>query len=596
MASHNGARTKTEGLAFVYDMNNPESFKGDATTNLWAANKSRYSWTTGTGTVTRDVPSSEIAPPFYFPGGEVVKVQSTSDVFGTILWTVPGIQGPDVTYAHSIWVYLVEGDSVGIGQHWNPWSYNHLRYPKKGRWERIEHINTTVDSTHTSVAIQYNVNKVGGGGIAYFYAPQYEKNSFVTEFVNGTRGTTDLLIDRFGKRSITVSNIAQTRKDKFKLADTTHNMSIPSVISNTDYTVCAFVKCDQLGRTNPIIGDYQYNWWRFYINSSGYLVAGHKQSDSLGGPNVTATVPITDTSYHHVAVTFSTSGGIYLYLDGEQVGYQNNTRPFTLTGRGPQYIGQHRGGAPGSPDRLLGELPYLQIYTRALSANEIKENFNAQKSVYGFENNKAGPLAFYDFSRDSLKDLSKNHNDLTLVGSAAHTSGKYWHFNADSYLKTTLTPNGFKNLTLMGWFRVSSTNSGWQDVICSYDSPSASANWCRLALYQGKATLYVDANNSNNIVQSTYTPPLNTWVFLVGVREGSTGKVYINGELIKTATTSTAAIGSGTENNFVLGNISRPTNLSEDLIGDIGYAKIYDRALTDDEIRKTYYKTLRKFL
>lgn len=384
MSLGHGAKIVTDGLVFAYDMGNEKkSWKGKPITNLWAANKSTYSWTTGTGTVTRNIPTSEMPPPFDFTGVEVVKVESTSDVFGTILWTVPGIEGPDVTYAHSIWVYVVDADSIGIGQHWNPWSYNHLRYPTPGRWERIEHINTTVDNTHTSVAIQYNVNKVGGGGIAYFCAPQYEKNSFVTPFVNGTRSNTGALLDMVGGNTITMTDVTYNSDNTFQFDGTTDIATIPIPFDNTQpYTILMWVE--------PISLDMN-SAYRSY-NPLGTVIVG---PGPLWNPGIWVT---HNTIRSHCRTAYVDNLIDWSDLHPTLMGmvFDGTTCYNIFDGQLITTGGTYTSYSPGSPTTLQigaysassthnfnGKIYSTQIYNKALTADEVKQNFNALRGRYG---------------------------------------------------------------------------------------------------------------------------------------------------------------------------------------------------------------------
>lgn len=157
---------------------------GNATTNLWSG--STFSWTSGTGVFTRD-----ISFPKLFHDLEVIKIKSTDgNAFSAIPWTTDTvIETPGIQYTHSVYAYLEEGTYVGIGQHWNPWDLaaSHKHYIPKHKWTRIDVTITTNHPTNTRVALEYCTD-----GTAYFTAPQYEKRSHRTPFVNGSRGRSAL--------------------------------------------------------------------------------------------------------------------------------------------------------------------------------------------------------------------------------------------------------------------------------------------------------------------------------------------------------------------------------------------------------------------
>ena len=77
------------------------------------------------------------------------------------------------------------------------------------------------------------------------------------------------------------------------------------------------------------------------------------------------------------AVTFNTSTGWVLYLNGEQVDTDADTTA-------PSGDGTIRIGAHGAASNLFdGDIPVVQIYNRALTASEVKQNFNALRGRFG---------------------------------------------------------------------------------------------------------------------------------------------------------------------------------------------------------------------
>ena len=79
-------------------------------------------------------------------------------------------------------------------------------------------------------------------------------------------------------------------------------------------------------------------------------------------------------------------------------------------------------------------------------------------------------------------------------------------------------------------------------------------------------------------------PSLNTWYHVVGVYDGTTAYMYINGYLY----TSTAKTWNTVQVSFQLG---RQTHGGEYWNGKIGEAQIYNRALSATEIVALYNST-----
>jgi len=81
---------------------------------------------------------------------------------------------------------------------------------------------------------------------------------------------------------------------------------------------------------------------------------------------------------------FDQSAGMRIYVNGELDASNTNTANFTLTGRGPQWVGQDRPSAQATRNVLDGTVPVLRIYkNKALSAAEVAQNYNALRGRFG---------------------------------------------------------------------------------------------------------------------------------------------------------------------------------------------------------------------
>jgi hypothetical protein len=95
--------------------------------------------------------------------------------------------------------------------------------------------------------------------------------------------------------------------------------------------------------------------------------------------------------------------------------------------------------------------------------------------------------------------------------------------------------------------------------------------------------LEIATNGQQNAVNSLTAIPLNTWTFVAGTYDGTTMKVYVNGNL-DNSFSHTGAIDT---NNMPL-SIGRSGFGSDYFKGMIDEVKIWNRALTVDEIKNEY--------
>ena len=166
-------------LQLYYNREFVKSFRGEATTNTCNLN-SRYDYVWANGVVTRDTTAPSPPP---ITGFEIAKLRSTDGAdTQTILYTAAVDQVNGGVYTHSAYIYLESGTWASVGQHWNPWDYGVQTYIPLNKWTRISYKVTNTAANYGQVACAYNTN-----GVIYITATQYEKKSYSTPFVNGSR-------------------------------------------------------------------------------------------------------------------------------------------------------------------------------------------------------------------------------------------------------------------------------------------------------------------------------------------------------------------------------------------------------------------------
>ncbi len=95
----------------------------------------------------------------------------------------------------------------------------------------------------------------------------------------------------------------------------------------------------------------------------------------LGG-----TVTYANNIWQNWVATWTPSISLVLYRNGSQNAIATTTIPASITD--PSY-GFEIGRRPNGPDYWLGDISIVRIYNRALSENEVVQNYNATKSRYG---------------------------------------------------------------------------------------------------------------------------------------------------------------------------------------------------------------------
>ena len=195
----------------------------------------------------------------------------------------------------------------------------------------------------------------------------------------------------------------------------------------------------------------------------------------------------------------------------------------------------------------------------------------------------------YPGSGTTWTDLSGLGNNGTLVNGVGYSGDNLGSLNFDGvndYVGTDYTAT-FQDFTLCAF--VKANNPGgkfWENIVDNHDIDSS--DWCRITFKGGKPSLEIDANSVRSSVTSSQSASSNQWYNIIGVRNGTTGYLYINGVLDKQNSVTGNVISADTDSQFVVGNISRPLLLIEGWNGNISQVSIYNRALTAAEIQQNY--------
>lgn len=138
-------------------------------------------------------------------------------------------------------------------------------------------------------------------------------------------------------------------------------------------------------------------------------------------------------------------------------------------------------------------------------------------------------------------------------------------------------------LTVEIWVRPNAVNQNY--VALAYDGESFGAY--RMSMVGQKTTFFISDGSSWQGVTQSSTLSLNTWSHIAGVWEGGTLKVYVNGVLDATATTTITALGAGANTDHKLriggsGGAQIPR-----LSGSLDDLRIWNVARTATQIAET---------
>jgi len=325
---------------------------------------------------------------------------------------------------------------------------------------------------------------------------------------------------------------------------------------------------DSTGWSTSLLG-YKSGKLNFYVYGSSYLAS----------PNNTSA-----NAWTHVAASRDSSGNLKLYENGILV--NSGSGSYSSSGSAQKFtIGRFfadccQMDSPGWFDGLIDD---AKLYNYPRSSKQIVEDMNGNHPAGGSP--VGSQLLYYKFDEGyggNAYDSSSNNYSGTITNATWTNSGKFgkaMNFDAagEHIRKTSFTQidriNG-QELTVSAWIKPS-WSSGYADIVVNR---SASCyNWI---LYQhttdGSIQLHGSLQN-----KSTYIPPNSVWTHIVATVDSSgISKLYANGILKQTVTGyqySGSSCGELSIGDY--GSNSEPWN------GQIDEVKIYNFALTEDEIK-----------
>jgi hypothetical protein len=226
----------------------------------------------------------------------------------------------------------------------------------------------------------------GGAGDIYIRNVQIELKSHATPFVKGTRSATQGLLDLTGNSTIDLTNASFDSNAQMTFDGTSDYASIGySTAINTPngatYEIMLYPQGagEFLSRGKSDSGTDPDNP-RFYLSSNGYLYFDW----SITGADTYVDTPASTATFNqwnHVVGVAQPGDQLRIYVNGVEASYNNVVRtipsPIPNT-EDPIIIG----GVSWIPRYFDGKIAMVKLYNRALTASEIKSNYNAIKGRF----------------------------------------------------------------------------------------------------------------------------------------------------------------------------------------------------------------------
>ena len=379
-------------------------------------------------------------------------------------------------------------------------------------------------------------------------------------------------------------------------------------IRSGDWTITIWFKTSGNGYiicdSRSDYGDYNYG---LYI--TGGILKGWNWPNAIGTKNV------ADNKWHQATYILNrTTGNRSLYVDGNLDTGDTNTIVAGTTGH---WLLGMNGLKSGGFNGLIDE---VKIYNTALTADEIKQDFNQGSAIsFGSTNQTIGntttsleycipgdtsycssPVAEWKMDEKtgtSAKDTSGNNNNGIISGATWTTGavGAGLKFSGSGQAVSVVDNSTLKPTTAItteAWFNttdktttsqriLSKTEGSGYQLSINENSACPSNTLCFLVNINGTyySATYASSNLSNN-----------TWYHVAGLYDGSTVKLFLNGLNIGTTTTISNTITQAAYNLCIGSETDGGSCTSGFFKGKIDHVKIYNYARTPAQIAYGYNK------
>jgi hypothetical protein len=283
---------------------------------------------------------------------------------------------------------------------------------------------------------------------------------------------------------------------------------------------------------------------------------------------------------HYVAVYNQATGARYRYFNGELLSPSQasgvaatSAQAFTIgafndTTTGPQYF-------------YNGYISKVRGYSKELTQDEIKQNYFQSNIV---QNGlifmvDANNIVSYEGSGTTWYNLTGSSGNALLYNGPTYlpqNGGGIDRDNTDDFISASISISSTTNYSVETWFKANpQTGANYNALISAWNYPIGAGGW-ELQFYNGVLGVhptYTVAYTPNTIAHAVYT------------QNGTETKIYLNGVLQQTSTTSGVTLNNG---SIGIGNLSAPGFGGYNLDSTFYNVRLYNKTLTAAEIQQNY--------
>lgn len=259
--------------------------------------------------------------------------------------------------------------------------------PETNKWHRVS-LTRTATGTGNLLMLMYpgacSSSTLSNQGTIYFKNPTVTLTSQPTTFVNGTRSSTQSLIDLTRTTNIDVSNVSFDSTGQLTFDGTNDYIDLGSDITispNNQGWTAEYVfntnSASTLQHFNSAeADDFNANW--LALLSSKLAVWDHGQGTWRYG-----NTQFSSNTWYHIAFVQESGTSMQFYVNGEPEGGDHTTFSWSAnySALKTRYIGRYEYNG-GYGRYFTGEIPVAKYYNKPLTTQEVLQNYNAYKNRF----------------------------------------------------------------------------------------------------------------------------------------------------------------------------------------------------------------------
>ena len=392
MSLGHGAGVVRSGLVFHYDMGNTQkSWKGKPTTNFFT--NGNFSNGAGIPQESGSTPTNSIIYFPYNPGETAYVLQQngsfteyqinlTTELLASTTYCMSGWYANSLDYNSTETMFHSRAFStsganvslgIGIG------TVLETRVINGITWKYCYATITTPADYNNIFNWYLGYGADNTTGYRYYTNIQMELGTYPSRFVNGTRSNTQAIADLTGNNTVTATSLTYASDNTFSFNGTSNYIDCGNILSNlTSLTLECWIKFGtQTSSFNGIISKTLNNTNGYELRTTSFTsTTTTVEFRYKGDAAATGSSTLTNGIWYNITAT-GTSGSQNLYINGSLV--SSSTVAVTPD---PNALSLVIGKLAYSGLYMNGSLSVARIYNRALSAAEIKQNFEALRGRY----------------------------------------------------------------------------------------------------------------------------------------------------------------------------------------------------------------------